>query len=73
MLSLSIIIPIYNVEKYVHSCLESIFRQDMADETFEVILVNDGTPDKSMEMIADIINQHKNIGQTLTTFSLKTV
>lgn len=61
MLSLSIIIPIYNVEKYVHSCLESIFRQDMADETFEVILVNDGTPDKSMEMIADIINQHKNI------------
>lgn len=61
MLSLSIIIPIYNVEKYVHSCLESIFRQDMADETFEVILVNDGTPDKSMEMISDIIEAHHNI------------
>ncbi len=61
MLSLSIIVPIYNVEKYVHSCLESIFRQDMADETFEVILVNDGTPDKSMEMISDIIEAHHNI------------
>ena len=61
MLSLSIIVPIYNVEKYVHSCLESIFRQDMEDETFEVILVNDGTPDKSMEMISDILEAHHNI------------
>jgi glycosyltransferase involved in cell wall biosynthesis len=61
MLSLSIIVPIYNVEKYVHSCLESIFRQGMTDETFEVILVNDGTQDHSMEMISDIIKAHLNI------------
>lgn len=61
MLSLSIIVPIYNVEKYIHSCLESIFRQDMNDETFEVILVNDGTPDHSMEMISDITKAHHNI------------
>lgn len=61
MLSLSIIVPIYNVEKYVHSCLESIFRQGLADKTFEVILVNDGTPDRSMEMVSDIIEAHHNI------------
>lgn len=61
MLSLSIIVPIYNVEKYVHSCLESIFRQGMIDDTFEVILVNDGTPDHSMEIISDFIQAHHNI------------
>lgn len=61
MTRLSIIVPIYKVEKYIHRCLESIFRQGISDEDFEVILVNDGTPDKSMEVIADIINAHQNI------------
>lgn len=61
MRKLSIIVPIYKVEKYIHQCLESIFRQGLSDEDFEVILVNDGTPDKSMEVIADIIEAHQNI------------
>lgn len=61
MRSLSVILPIYKVEKYIHPCLESIFRQGLSDHEFEVILVNDGTPDKSMEMIEDIISQHDNI------------
>lgn len=59
--SLSIIVPIYNVEKYVRPCLESIFKQGLDDETYELILVNDGTPDRSMEVIADIISQHQNV------------
>ena len=61
MKQLSIIIPVYNVEKYIHMCLESIFRQSIDDDTFEVILVNDGTPDRSMEVIADIVETHQNI------------
>ena len=61
MKQLSIIVPIYNVEKYIRMCLESFFRQEMDEETFEVILVNDGTPDKSMEVISDIIEAHQNI------------
>ena len=60
-MDLSIIIPVYNVEEYVHPCLESIFRQGLDDSRFEVIIVNDGSTDKSMEMIADIISQHNNI------------
>ncbi len=60
-MDLSIIIPVYNVEEYVHPCLESIFRQGLDDSRFEVIIVNDGSTDKSMEMIADIIQQHNNI------------
>lgn len=58
---LSIIVPVYNVEAYIHACLDSIFKQDIDETLFEVIIVNDGTEDRSMEMIADIISQHNNI------------
>ena len=58
---LSIIVPVYNVEKYIRSCFESIFKQGLDDDIFELIIVNDGTKDRSMEVIADIISQHKNI------------
>lgn len=61
MTKLSIIIPVYNVEKYVRSSLESIFRQGLEEDDFEVIIVNDGTKDRSMEVIEDIISQHTNI------------
>ena len=61
MTKLSIIVPVYNVERYIRACIESIFNQGLDDTDFEVIIVNDGTPDKSMEMITDIIGQHQNI------------
>ena len=58
---LSIIVPVYNAEKYIRTCLESILRQGLSDEDYELIVVNDGTPDRSMEMIADLLSQHSNI------------
>ena len=58
---LSIILPVYNVEKYIRPCIESIFKQGLDDMDFEVIIVNDGSTDRSMEMIEAIINQHNNI------------
>ena len=61
MTKLSIIVPVYNVERYIRPCIESIFKQGLNENDYEVIIVNDGTPDKSMEMIDDIINLHKNI------------
>lgn len=44
----SIIIPVYRVEAYLHSCLESIVKQTYTN--FEVILVDDGSPDKCPEI-----------------------
>ena len=61
MIDLSIIVPVYNVEKYVRTCIESIYRQELDENRFELIIINDGTEDHSMEMIADIIQQHSNI------------
>lgn len=58
---LSIIVPVYKVEEYIRPCIDSIFKQGLDDADFEVIIVNDGTPDKSMEIIADIIAAHQNI------------
>lgn len=60
-LQLSIIVPVYNVEEYIRPCFESIFNQGLNDTDYEIIIVNDDTKDRSMEMIADIINQHNNI------------
>ena len=43
---ISVIIPIYNVEKYLSKCLDSVINQDY--ENLEIILVNDGTRDNSL-------------------------
>lgn len=61
MAKLSIIVPVYNVEQYIRSCIESLYRQDIAEQDYEVIVVNDGTRDRSMEVIADIVRHHRNI------------
>ena len=59
----SIIIPVYNVEKYIKKCLDSVFEQSFKD--YEVIVVNDGTKDNSMDIVKKydltIVNQ-KNQG-----------
>ena len=52
---LSIVIPIYNVEKYLAKCLQSIFLQ-VEHLPIEIILVNDGTPDGSMEIAKKYVN-----------------
>lgn len=57
---LSIIIPIYNVEKYIADCLHSIFDQN-AEGNYEVILVNDGTKDRSMEIAREICSGKPNV------------
>ena len=60
-MKLSIIVPIYNMEAYIRPCLESIFRQGLDECDFEVLLVNDGTTDSSMEMVADLVAAHANV------------
>ena len=49
MPKISVIIPVYNSEKYLTKCLESVFSQSFLD--FEVIAVNDGSTDSSAEIL----------------------
>ncbi len=48
---ISIIIPVYNVEKYLRECLDSILNQTYQD--FEVICIDDGSTDKSLEILEE--------------------
>ena len=55
----SLIVPVYNVEKYLERCLDSIFHQDY--ENFEVICINDGSKDKSSEILHNYSLKHSNL------------
>lgn len=50
---ISVVVPIYNVEKYIVNCLKSIVNQDYKD--FELVLVDDGSKDSSVELANDYL------------------
>jgi len=52
MVKFSIIVPVYNVEKYLEECVDSILKQSFSD--FEIILVDDCSPDKSPEICDEL-------------------
>ena len=56
---ISIIVPTYNVEKYIRTCIESILAQTYRN--VEVIIVNDGSTDQSIAVISDLICSHHNV------------
>ena len=56
---LSIIVPIYNVEKYLAECLDSLVNQNI--DNYEIILVNDGSTDNSQKIIDDYASKHPEI------------
>ncbi len=59
-MDISVIIPIYNVEKYIERCLRSLFTQTKTDGV-EFILVNNNTPDNSMNIAQQIVSEYPNI------------
>lgn len=58
---LSIIVPIYNVEPYVEKCLRSLETQDISRDDFEIICINDGSPDNSREVVSLLQKEFNNI------------
>ena len=59
MPQISVIIPVYNTEKYLPACLDSVCSQTFQD--IEIICVNDGSTDKSGEILAKYAEQDKRI------------
>lgn len=55
---LSIVLPVYNTEKYLKKCLESIMNSTFQD--FELIIINDGSKDGCHEIILEYIEKYKN-------------
>lgn len=64
MIKVSVIVPVYNVEKYIEKCLNSLVKQTLKE--IEIIVVNDGSPDNSQDVIDKFVKKYpkKVIGLT---------
>ncbi len=60
-MKLSIIIPVYNTAKYLEECVSSLFNQGLSDDSFEILLIDDGSKDNSLEVANCIASEHNNI------------
>ena len=59
MVKVSIIVPVYNVEKYIERCISSLVNQTLDD--IEIIIVNDGSTDNSERIIKKYEKKYKNV------------
>lgn len=60
-MKLSVIVPIYKVEKYLRKCVDSILNQDLAPDEYEIILVDDGSPDNCGAIADEYAEKCSNI------------
>jgi glycosyltransferase involved in cell wall biosynthesis len=56
---ISVIIPVYKAEKYIHKCIDSLLKQTFTD--YEIILINDGSPDSSGKICDEYAKLDKRI------------
>ena len=60
-MKLSIIVPVYNVADFLTKCLESLLAQDLPQNEYEIIVVNDGSTDNSGEIAQQYADKYANI------------
>lgn len=60
-IKLSIVVPVYNVEKYIARCLDSLLSQNIDYDEYEIIIVNDGTPDNAIDIVREYQSRYPNI------------
>ncbi|WP_339916543.1 glycosyltransferase family 2 protein [Yeosuana marina] len=60
-MKLSIIIPLFNAEAYIYKCIESLLNQNISFDTYEIIVVNDGSTDKSEHIVRSFCEEYKNL------------
>lgn len=60
-MKLSIIVPVYNAASTIKKCVQSFYVQEIDDKEFEVLLVDDGSLDASVEVIHELQNRYRNI------------
>ena len=58
---LSIIIPVYKVEAYINKCLDSLIVAPELMDKMDVLIINDGTPDKSAEMSREYVKRFSGV------------
>lgn len=61
MLDISIVIPVYNKEKFISECLDSAISQKFPKDRYEILCINDGSTDNSVSIIQQYIKKYSNI------------
>lgn len=61
MVKVSFVLPCYNAERYIAECLDSIYAQDLPEEDYEVICVNDCSTDGTRDIILGFASTHPNL------------
>ena len=56
---LSVVVPVYNVSKYLEECLDSVIQQSFKD--FEVLLINDGSTDGSLDLLEEVASRDSRV------------
>ncbi|TNJ46531.1 glycosyltransferase [Tamlana fucoidanivorans] len=60
-MKLSIIVPVYNAEKYISRCLESLLCQDISVDQYEIVIIDDGSTDKSCFIVKEFMGAYSNV------------
>ena len=61
MIRLSFIVPFYNVEPYIEECIRSLYNQDIPQEEYEVICVDDCSPDRSRAIVERLQKEYPTL------------
>ena len=68
---ISVVVPVYNVEKYLPKCLDSLLAQTW--QNFELILVDDGSPDNSWDIMQDYAARDSRVAEAGEALTLASV
>ena len=55
----SVIVPVYSVERYIRQCVESLCAQDYGN--MELVFVDDGSPDRSVDILMEVLDAHPDV------------
>ena len=58
-MTISVIIPVYKVQKYVRRCLESVIAQECDRFSIECLIIDDCSPDDSMTIVDDVVSNYQ--------------
>ena len=58
---LSVVVPVYNVESYLPKCIDSLLNQDLTEDEYEIILVDDGSTDRGGAICDQYASRHPHV------------
>lgn len=60
-LLISFIVPVFNIDKYLIHCLDSLLAQELDETNYEILIINDGSTDNSLSICLEYSNKYNNI------------